>query len=139
MTDVKLLARWNGWCDPCEVERPLVLTEAGQRGLRAWLRGIGHEDRTLTLTCGVCGEWQDIPHDEADVEEPTTAPSISPVTLLLLGTRQVVVRTARVEAPVDLPLATVTQLPAPRAAIRNNNDVLELLSEGLDLITVAAR
>jgi hypothetical protein len=63
------------------------------------------------------------------------------VTLLLLDTRQVVVRTARVEAPVDAPLASVTQLPMPRpaVAIRTDNNVLELLSEGLDLITVAAR
>jgi hypothetical protein len=133
MTDVKLLARWNGWCDPCEVERPLVFTETGQRGLRAWLRGVGYEDRTMTLTCGVCGEWQDVAHDEPDVEEPTPPRTVSPVALLQLGTRQVVVvRPSRTHtAPI----------PAPRPSIHVSrpDQVLELLSEGLDLITVAAR
>jgi hypothetical protein len=73
VNDVKRLARWTGWCDPCEIERPLVLTEAGERGVRAWLRGIGPEDRTLTLTCVVCGSWQDVPHYEdepVDTAEP---------------------------------------------------------------------
>jgi hypothetical protein len=135
VTDVKLLARWNGWCDPCEVERPLVLTETGQRGLRAWLRGVGYEDRTMTLTCGVCGEWQDVAHDEPDVDAPTPAPSISPVTLLQLGTRQVVV--VRPAPPRTL----ATHFPAPRPSIHVSrpDDVLQLLSEGLELITGAAR
>jgi hypothetical protein len=62
--DVKLLSRWDGWCDPCGTERPLLLTARGEFGPRAWLSGVGMEDRTLVLTCGVCGEWQLCPWDE---------------------------------------------------------------------------
>ena len=66
MSDVKVLARWNGWCDPCDVDRPLLLAEHGPRGVGAWLHGVGIEDRTLHLTCGVCGQWQAVPQLEED-------------------------------------------------------------------------
>ena len=69
MSDVKLLAAWDGWCDPCATERPLVLVEVGPRGVKAWLGGVGIEDRTLSLTCRVCGQWQLVPQLEEDDEE----------------------------------------------------------------------
>jgi hypothetical protein len=72
VSDVKLLAAWDGWCDPCATERPLVLVEIGPRGLRSWLHGVGSEDRTLSLTCRVCGQWQLVPHLEED-DEPVEA------------------------------------------------------------------
>jgi len=128
VTDVKLLARWTGWCDPCETERPLVLTETGPRGLRAWLRGVGAEDRTLTLTCGVCGEWQDVPHDEDDVlvDEPASSPvaAVHP-----LGAHQVVIAA----------FAPYPSAPAPRtpSASERSDTALGLLAEGLDLIALA--
>jgi hypothetical protein len=138
MSKVKLLARWNGWCDPCETERPLLLTETGELGLRAWLRGVGPEDRSLLLTCAVCGEWQDVPFDEEDDPVVVVAASAA-VAVQPLGVRQVVVRLAAVPYPAD-------PIPSPRRASaragvagyrRSQQDVLELLSEGLDLLTAA--
>ncbi|MCU1591008.1 MAG: hypothetical protein JWP11_2264 [Frankiales bacterium] len=133
MSDVKVLARWVGWCDPCETERPLVLTETGQRGLRAWLQGIGPDDRALTLTCGVCGEWQAVPHDEDDapLETPVTA---RPVALQRLGARQVVVH-AVAFAPYPIEMLAA---PRPVTRLDPSDSVLELLSEGLDLISLAS-
>ena len=128
MSDVKRLARWTGWCDPCETERPLVLTETGERGIRAWLRGIGAEDRALTLTCGVCGEWQDVPHDEDDIVE--AQPSTPLVALLPVGAHQVVVRSTPVR------LRAVDPIPAPRP-VTDSDNALELVAEGLDLIAMA--
>ena len=148
MTDVKVLARWDGWCDPCEVERPLVLTETGPRGLRAWLHGLGHEDRALTLTCAVCGEWQSVPHDEDDLRDlPDRIDLDSPSPLLALqplGVHQVVVSAALQEAP-DAPVyPTARAVPArqtqPMTVRLDSSDAaLELLAEGLDLITVSGR
>lgn len=69
MGDVKLLSRWDGWCDPCGTERPLLLTARGEFGPRAWLSGVEMEDRTLVLTCALCGEWQLCPWDEEFPEE----------------------------------------------------------------------
>jgi hypothetical protein len=129
VTDVKLLARWDGWCDPCETERPLVLTETGERGLRAWLHGIGHEDRELTLTCGVCGEWQAVPYDEEDV--PEVAP-VEPIAAVVpLGVAHIVVRTA------VLTPARLHSVPSARRSPDLPDSTLELLSEGLDLISLA--
>jgi hypothetical protein len=131
--DVKLLARWTGWCDPCETERPLVLTETGERGVRAWLRGVGAEDRELTLTCGICGEWQAVAYDEADedetevVEAPSAVVAVQP-----LGNHQVVVHAASISPyPVDA--------PAPRWSSEYDEDeaALELVAEGLDLLARA--
>ncbi len=144
MSDVKLLARWTGWCDPCETERPLVLTEAGQHGLRAWMRGVGPEDRELTLTCGVCGEWQSVPHDEADGLEPPDAVTVPPVLALQpLGARQLLVRSlpaAAVPASAAAPARSDFSPAAPRSLDSDSVDAaLELIAEGLDLITSTPR
>lgn len=128
MSAVKRLARWTGWCDPCETERPLVLTEAGERGIRAWLRGIGHEDRALRLTCCVCGQWQDVPPVEEDLLDEPVAPVVS---LHPLGAWQVVVQSA---APAVYPV----ELPTPRAALADTRATLHLVTEGLDLIAIAS-
>ena len=129
MTDVKLLARWNGWCDPCETERPLVLTETGQRGMRAWLHGIGAEDRTLTLTCAVCGEWQQVPADEDDLPDETPAPS-PVVALHALGAHAVVVHSAVPGRP--------SEPTRPGRATDRSTEALGLVAEGLDLISLAS-
>jgi hypothetical protein len=129
VSDVKLLARWTGWCDPCETERPLILTESGERGLRAWLRGVGAEDRSLTLTCAVCGEWQAVPYDEDD-ETGTVAAAARIVAVHRIGERQVVVHTPPVTRyPLEL-------VPAPRVAHYVPAASLEFLPG--ELVLVAA-
>lgn len=127
MSDVKVLARWDGWCDPCEVERPLVLTETGERGLRAWLRGVGAEDRALTLTCGVCGAWQVVPRDEADDSAPAVLPDLL-VAIRRLGAHSVTVHT---------PAYPAEALPAPRTESYLPGPSLELLQE-LELLPASA-
>ena len=127
MSDVKLLATWDGWCDPCGTERPLVLVEIGPRGVRAWLGGVGIEDRALNLTCRVCGQWQSVPqHEEDDELEPIeqiavhTAVAIDP-----LATARTAVRTAHFEAPeVETAEAEPADPPARRAS-----DVAPVLTE----------
>jgi len=67
------VASWDGYCLPCGREdRPLVLTRSGATGLRAWFAGIGDDERTLLLTCRVCGEWQVVPLREEDDSEVAT-------------------------------------------------------------------
>ncbi|MDX6199378.1 MAG: hypothetical protein QOJ79_2529 [Actinomycetota bacterium] len=132
MKDVKTLASWTGWCDPCETERPLILTETGERGLAAWLRGVGDEDRSLTLTCRVCGEWQLVPYDEPDVtdDEQPAAPLVA---LRPIGQRQIVLTKPKAFTPYP-----VVPLPAPRRRAQADADMsLDLLTQGLDLITLA--
>ena len=129
MSDVKRLARWTGWCDPCETERPLVLTEAGERGIRAWLRGVGHEDRLLRLTCCVCGEWQDVPPAEEDLAPLPTAPI---VTLQPVGAMQIVAHAAtRAVRPV-------VSVPTVRVAVNDTRTTQHLVTEGFDLIAMAS-
>ena len=133
MNDVKLLATWSGWCDPCETERPLILTETGERGIAAWLRGIGAEDRSLKLTCRVCGEWQEVPYDEPDVEDVAELASSPLVALRPVGQRQIVVSKTKAFSPYP-----VVPLPAPRRRADDMAVSLELLSEGFELVTIAS-
>ena len=109
MTDVKAIAGWDGWCDPCGTARPLVLTEAGPRGLRAWLRGVSWEDRSLGLYCRVCGEHQVVPLHEEDDPVVIAPPSPLVVSLTRLG-----VSTVTLSRPVRRPVAVAA---APRTTV----------------------
>lgn len=133
VTDVKVLASWSGWCDPCDVERPLVLTEHGRRGVRAWLSGIHHEDRGLHLTCRVCGVYQVVPRLAEDDPEVEVAPPSVP---RILATA---LRPARSVVVASKPAVTAKalDLPAPRRARpmvltvqQHEASVLSLLAEG---------
>jgi hypothetical protein len=124
VTDIKLLALWTGWCDPCGEERPLALTEHGRRGLRAWLGGVGAEDRTLLLACELCGVGQDVPRRESD------DPDDPEVILALLPEVVTLMRPSVPEPCVPVPFAR----RAP-----DIDQTLNLLAEGLDVITVGAR
>ena len=146
MSDVKLLAAWDGWCDPCGTERPLALTEHGDHGLRAWMRGVGIEDRSLVLTCKVCGQWQQVPQLEEDdpvvVVAQTEVPRIL-ATALLPARRSIVVAT---KPMAEKKQAAIT-LPAPRSPYptvvptsRTPDDaLLSLLGEGLDVVGAGGR
>lgn len=123
MTDIKLLALWTGWCDPCGEQRPLALTEHGRRGLRAWLGGVGAENRRLLLACELCGVGQAVPRHESDDPEPAPAPEEA---VCMLTTPAV--RVPAVPAPA---------VPTPRPP--DADQTLDLLAEGLDVITVGAR
>lgn len=61
MSSVAVVARWSGYCQPCDTDRPLVLTSHGQHGARAWLAGHGPEDRELAYSCEVCGRSEHVP------------------------------------------------------------------------------
>ncbi len=106
MSDVKVIARWDGWCQPCETQRPLVLTAWGARGPLAWLRGIGPEDRALNLYCRVCGVHQFVPQDEADDPE-----IVFTAIDLLLAVNRVGLTSVAVAAPRAAPVVVV---PSPR-------------------------
>ncbi len=67
MTDVALRATWSGYCAGCHTDaRPLLLLQHGARGLRAWLAGVGPDDRSLSYCCGVCGRVEFVPASEAE-------------------------------------------------------------------------
>jgi hypothetical protein len=67
------LARYDGYCVSCDREQPLVLMERGARGIRAWLSGMSHHDRSLSYTCLVCGRVELVPLTDAeDVEYEAT-------------------------------------------------------------------
>jgi hypothetical protein len=70
------LAFYDGYCADCDTERPLVLVEHGPRGLRAWLAGVGADDRALTYCCRLCGRNEHVPLTEAeDAEYDATLPT----------------------------------------------------------------
>lgn len=130
---VGTVASWPGWCSPCHREdRPLVLTRSGPAGVRAWLRGLGDDDRCLLLTCRLCGQWQVVPLREEDdpvilVEDETydavadllraasavPAPPVVPVVPAVPVLAPVL---AAAELTADLPSRPPTQaVPAPDA------------------------
>ncbi|MCW2668052.1 MAG: hypothetical protein JWN57_3014 [Frankiales bacterium] len=82
MSEVRLLSSWDGYCGPCDDERPLALTETGPFGFRAWRTGTRPADRVLTLICRLCGQWQIVARDEREdpavvlVPEPEVAPFV---------------------------------------------------------------
>lgn len=115
-TRVSRVAGWTGWCSPCEREdRPLVLTRSGPGGLRAWLTGLGDDDRLLLLTCRVCGSWQFVPAREEDdpevvlTQDEDVVEALAPVAPPVLPLPRAELPAAPVEPPAPV-------VPAPRVA-----------------------
>ncbi len=145
MTTVKLLALWHGWCDACHVERPLALTEHGEHGLRAWLKGIGSEDHRLVLACEVCGHGQDVPLHEQDDPEPTPAPEPAPEPApgpapepaAEAAVPPTVTAATLIALPRQAPPLRTAELPAPHGAAPAPGpaQVLDLVSQGFDLLS----
>ena len=125
------LASWDGFCASCDTEQPLVLVEHGPRGLRAWLAGVGPEDRSLSYCCLVCGRNEHVPLTEEEDEEydaslarwPDTF--LEPVAQVVVLPEPLVVPAGDVyaaaavrivEQPVRKPVVTVITLPTQRVA-----------------------
>lgn len=134
MQTVKQIGAWSGWCSPCQTERPLSLTETGPRGVRAFLAGRGADDRTLLLTCRVCGRGQDVPRDAAqDVTSVVLhQPDPRVVRLPEVGPSAVVV----LDVPAPRTLAQPATAPVDEASDERS---LALLLEGWDPTAVAVR
>ena len=100
------VASYDGYCVRCDVERPLVVQTRGAHGFRAWLAGVGLEDRELSYTCRVCGQVEHVPQTEAeDVEYAATLPTWpdwQPAVVVELHERRPVVRV------ITLPIARVS-------------------------------
>ena len=124
-TKVRRIATWAGWCSPCESgDRPLVLTRTGPGGLRAWLSGLGDDDRFLLLTCNLCGDWQLVPPREQD----------DPEVVLVEDEVHEAVAAVVIPAPrAGQPAATVC-LPTPRAVV-----VPDLPAVSAEAVAAAAR
>jgi hypothetical protein len=64
--------------------------ERGARGIRAWLSGMSHHDRSLSYTCLVCGRVEQVPLTDAEDAEyeatletwPDSSPAGQPVAAL---------------------------------------------------------
>ncbi|MCU1592996.1 MAG: hypothetical protein JWO12_388 [Frankiales bacterium] len=104
----------NGCCDDVTDERPLMVMARGPRGLRAWLAGVGAEDRALSYTCLTCGRVEHVPHTEAEDDEYAatlvTWPDWSPAELPL-ATTAVVSVTEPVAVSVTEPVAVPVAVP----------------------------
>ena len=125
------LAHYDGYCVSCDTEQPLVLVEHGPRGLRAWLAGIGPEDRSLSYCCRVCGRTEHVPlteeedaeHDATLLRWPDTFLSVAPdvvelpeVPALVVDPGDVfAVAAARLQQP-RRPVVTVVTLPRQRVS-----------------------
>ncbi|MDX6217504.1 MAG: hypothetical protein QOG99_3088 [Frankiales bacterium] len=64
MSTYRVITSWTGFCASCPAEQPLLLVSHGPHGVRAWLSGAGHEDRTLSYACSVCGRVEFVPATE---------------------------------------------------------------------------
>jgi hypothetical protein len=64
MSTYRVITTWTGFCASCPADQPLLLVSQGPHGVRAWLSGAGHEDRTLSYTCSVCGRVEFVPATE---------------------------------------------------------------------------
>lgn len=131
-TRVTRIAGWPGWCTPCDREdRPLVLTRSGPGGVRAWLSGLGDDDRLLLLTCRVCGSWQFVPAREEDdpevvlSDEPEAHGAVA-ATLHEARTLPTPIPLPRAEVPVEVDVeveaappveAPAVSIPQPRPAV----------------------
>jgi hypothetical protein len=126
------IAHHDGYCAGCHDERPLVVMEHGPRGLRAWLAGLGAEDRELSYCCLLCGRTEHVPHTEAeDAEYEATLvtwhdwmPVTEPVMPVLVETATVVLDPVDIapepvpavvpQPRVCTPLVRIMTLPTPR-------------------------
>lgn len=111
MTSHAPIAWYDGYCAQCSTDMPLVLVEHGPRGLRAWLSGVGHEDRTLSYCCRVCGRDEHVPATEAEDADYDLTLRRWPDTFL----------------PVPAPEVIV--LPEPVVARRPSVDLRRLMDE----------
>lgn len=124
------VASWDGFCLPCgRGDRPLVLTRSGASGLRAWLAGIDDDERTLLLTCRVCGEWQVVPLREEDDPEVVGLSTPGPATTVALAAAEPIVvrlpqRTAAVGRIVHLPAPAALPIPPARVLPATAVDVV---------------
>lgn len=90
------VASYDGYCVRCDGERPLVVQTRGAHGFRAWLAGVGLEDRDLSYTCRVCGQVEHVPHTQAEDDEYAATLPTWP----------------------DLPVPVVAALPERRPVVR---------------------
>jgi hypothetical protein len=73
MSTYRVITSWTGFCASCPAEQPLLLVSHGPHGVRGWLSGAGHDDRTLSYACSVCGRVEFVPAtEEEDVDYDAT-------------------------------------------------------------------
>ena len=131
------VAAWDGFCLPCgRDDRPLVLTRSGASGLRAWIAGIGDDERTLLLTCRVCGEWQVVPLREQDDPELVVVADEVHAVQEVVAAATITPMTRPAAAPV---VPRTVRLPVPRTAATGRTVALHAFAplDRLPLRTVA--